>query len=554
MQCIAASARPVRRTHDRSGGGYLGAVPTTAEPCPGSAARRDAGRRRPRRVPRLGAATPTTSACASATRARADRRRRRRPRGARRRRRPARTTSTCSASDELPDPASRHQPEGLRGPSRIVDPRAFAWTDDGLRAAPARRAGHLRAARRHVHAARARSTPRSSTCPSSRELGVTAIEVMPVAEFPGDHGWGYDGVYLSAPRSRPTAGPTGFQRLVDAAHAQRARRDPRRRLQPRRRVGQHRRSRRSARTSPSATRRSGATAINYDDAHSDPVREWVLQSAEGWVRDFHVDGLRLDAIHAIYDTGAEPILGRARRPRARGAAGRARHRRVGPQRPEGHPPARARRLRPRRAVGRRLPPRAARAADRRPRAATTRSSARSPTSRRRSGARSSTTASTRRFASGASARPRDDRPPEQFVVFDQNHDQVGNRAFGDRLPARGAPARARSARCCRRSRRCSSWARSTASRRRFSSSPTTSTRRSRPPRATGAGASSPPSPQFAGEEVPDPQDPRDVRALQAHARARPGARGPLRQTAARAHANCPTTEAVDRNSTRTPAG
>ncbi len=149
---------------------------------------------------------------------------------------------------------------------------------------------------------------------------------MPIAEFPGNHGWGYDGVYLGAAQSS-YGGPQGFQRLVDAAHA----------------CGlsvildvvyNHvgaSGNQALAAFGPYFTDRYSTfwgNAINYDDEHSDPVREWVLQSAEGWMRDFHVDGLRLDAIHAIYDTGAVPILAAARRPRARRAAGRARHRRV----------------------------------------------------------------------------------------------------------------------------------------------------------------------------------------------------------------------------------
>ncbi len=109
--------------------------------------------------------------------------------------------------------------------------------------------------------------------------------------------------------------------------------------------------------------------------------------------------------------------------------------------------------------------------------------------------------------------PADDVPPERFVVFSQNHDQVGNRAFGDRLPPR--PGRwPRSARCSRRSRRCCSWARSTASTRRSSSSPTTSTRRSRRRRARAGGAEFAAFASFA-EEIPDPAGPGDVRALEA---------------------------------------
>ena len=140
---------------------------------------------------------------------------------------------------------------------------------------------------------------------------------MPVAEFPGTRGWGYDGVYISAAQSA-YGGPAGLLRLVDAAHAAWARRDPRRRLQPRRRV--RREGARGVR--PYFTERYQTfwgEALNYDDADCDPVREWVLQSAEGWVRDFHLDGLRLDAIHAIFDQGAAPHHARESRERVTAA-------------------------------------------------------------------------------------------------------------------------------------------------------------------------------------------------------------------------------------------
>ena len=157
--------------------------------------------------------------------------------------------------------------------------------------------------------------PRSSISPQLAELGITSIEVMPVAEFPGDRGWGYDGVYLSAAQST-YGGPEGFQRLVDAAHANG--------------IGVildvvYNHVGASGNTAlaafgPYFTEKYSTfwgSAINYDDAYCDPVREWVLQSAEGWMRDFHVDGLRLDAIHAIFDTSAEPAARRAGRPRPR---------------------------------------------------------------------------------------------------------------------------------------------------------------------------------------------------------------------------------------------
>ena len=207
--------------------------------------------------------------------------------------------------DPLPDPATRWQPEGLRGPSAVVDPGAFAWTDDGwggvapedlviyeLHIGTFTADGTFDAAIEHLAGLAA--------------LGITALEVMPVAEFPGHHGWGYDGVYLSAPQSS-YGGPDGFARFVDAAHAAG--------LAVLldvvyNHVGASGNTALAAFGSYFTDKYSTfwGQAINYDDAGCDPVREWVLQSAEGWIRDFHLDGLRLDAIHAIYDGSARPIL------------------------------------------------------------------------------------------------------------------------------------------------------------------------------------------------------------------------------------------------------
>ncbi|HTW11638.1 MAG TPA: alpha-amylase family glycosyl hydrolase, partial [Solirubrobacteraceae bacterium] len=201
----------------------------------------------------------------------------------------------------LPDPASRWQPRGLRGPSRVYapsTPRRFTprqlseqviyelhigtFSDEGT----------FDGAIPHLEAL--------------AELGVTAIEVMPVAEFPGARGWGYDGVYLSAAQSS-YGGPAGLQRLIDAAHA----------------AGlavildvvyNH-----VGASGGKALEAFGpyftgkyetfwGKALNFDDGDSDPVREWVLQSAQGWVRDYGVDGLRLDAVQAIHDSSPEHIV------------------------------------------------------------------------------------------------------------------------------------------------------------------------------------------------------------------------------------------------------
>ncbi|MEJ7824535.1 MAG: malto-oligosyltrehalose trehalohydrolase [Solirubrobacteraceae bacterium] len=331
---------------------------------------------------------------------------------------------------ELPDPASRHQPAGLRGPSRIVDPRAFAWSDEDFRPRPLAEqviyelhvgtftpAGTFDAAIEHL--------------PELAELGITAIEVMPIAEFPGDHGWGYDGVYLSAAQST-YGGPHAFARLVDAAHASG--------LSVildvvYNHVGASGNQALAA-FGPYFTDKYSTfwgNAINYDDEHCDPVREWVLQSAEGWMRDFHVDGLRLDAIHAIFDTGAYPIMAEladrvhAARPGALVIA------ESGLNDPKV--------IRPRVEGGFAHDAQWADDFHHALRVLLTHDTdgyyaefgaiADLAKVFERPFVHDGEYSTFRKRRFGA---PAGDRPPEQFVVFDQNHDQVGNRAFGDRMP------------------------------------------------------------------------------------------------------------------------
>ncbi|HEY3020716.1 MAG TPA: malto-oligosyltrehalose trehalohydrolase [Solirubrobacteraceae bacterium] len=321
----------------------------------------------------------------------------------------------------LPDPCSRHQPEGLRGPSRVVEPAAFTIAELPVRPAPA----DLVIYELHVGTFSAEGTfdgaiPRLGAL---AELGVTAIEVMPIAEFPGRHGWGYDGVYPSAAHSA-YGGPAGFARLVDAAHA----------------AGlavildvvyNH-----VGASGNKALRAFGpyftdkyttvwGDAINYDDEWADPVREWVLQSAEGWVRDYKVDGLRLDAIHAIYDTSARHVL-RELTDRV-DALIVAESGLNDPKviRPDGlgcdavwaddfHHALRVLLTGERDGYYEEF--------------GTVAQLARAF---HRPVLHTGQWSSYRKRSFGA---PHDDRRPEQFVVFAQNHDQVGNRAFGDRLP------------------------------------------------------------------------------------------------------------------------
>lgn len=339
----------------------------------------------------------------------------------------------------LPDPSSRWQPDGIRGTSRVVDPGAFSWTDDGWK-------GVDRAAsvlyELHVGTFTPEGTFDAATphLQGLADLGVTAIEIMPVAEFPGVRGWGYDGVFLSAAQSS-YGGPEGLARLVDAAHAAG--------LGVLLDVVYNHLGASGVQAieafGPYLTDKHDTfwgKAVNYDDEDCDPVREWVLQSAEGWIRDFHLDGLRLDAIHAIYDASARPVVGEisARVHAAGAAAGRTTMvvAESGLNDPKVIRPAEEgglgcdavwaddfhHALRVlltgekegyyeefgdladlAKAFGRPVIP----------------DGGYSTLRRRRFGA------------------PHDDRPVEQFVVFDMNHDQVGNRAVGDRLPREVRP-------------------------------------------------------------------------------------------------------------------
>ena len=202
---------------------------------------------------------------------------------------------------EWPDPCSRFQPDGVRGPSRVVDAGTFEWSDGGWSGVPLE---ELVIYELHVGTFSDDGTF-DGVIPhldGLRELGVTAIELMPVATFPGDRGWGYDGLYTYAPHPA-YGGPDGLARLVDAAHA----------------AGlgvlldvvyNHvgPGSEAIAAFGPYFTDRHQTfwgEAIDYSQRG---VREWAIQNACQWVRDYHVDGLRLDAVHAILDDSPQHVL------------------------------------------------------------------------------------------------------------------------------------------------------------------------------------------------------------------------------------------------------
>ena len=220
-------------------------------------------------------------------------------------------------AQDLPDPCSRFQPEGFTGPSRVVDTRRFAWSD-GEWTVPA--LDDLVLYELHVGAFSAEGTF-EGVIPQLRrlrELGVTAIDVMPIASSAGDRNWGYDGVHLYAAH-RAYGGPAGFARLVDAAHEEGLavildvvynHLGPG--FQALEAFGRYL-SRRY--------RTPWGHAYNFDGRASGPVREWVIQNACQWVRDFRVDGFRLDAIWAMRDRSPEHIV-RELVERVRDVAGR----------------------------------------------------------------------------------------------------------------------------------------------------------------------------------------------------------------------------------------
>jgi len=205
---------------------------------------------------------------------------------------------------ERPDPASRSLPEGVHGPSEVIDPAAFPWTDAGWRGMPLRDMVIY-----EIHTGS--FTPDGTfeavipRLPAVRDLGVTALELMPVASFPGNRNWGYDGVGLFAPQ-RSYGGPAGLQRLVDACHGHGLAvvlDVVYNHLGP---EGNY-----LAEFGPYFTDRyqtPWGQAVNFDGPDARPVRDFVIANALSWVRDYHVDALRLDAIHSIFDSSPVHIL------------------------------------------------------------------------------------------------------------------------------------------------------------------------------------------------------------------------------------------------------
>jgi maltooligosyltrehalose trehalohydrolase len=221
---------------------------------------------------------------------------------------------------EVADPAARRNPQGVHGPSEVVDPCAFTWDDGAWRTPPWPSAVIYEL---HVGTFTAAGTFSAARerLPHLAQLGVSAIELMPVAAFPGARGWGYDGVLPFAPQNSYGT-PEELKALIAAAH----------RLGlavlmdvvynhfgPEGNYLHH--------YAPQFFATRGGTpwgaALNFDGPDSATVREFFIHNALYWLEEFHCDGLRFDAVHAIHDEGAPHLLSELAR-RARAGAGHAR--------------------------------------------------------------------------------------------------------------------------------------------------------------------------------------------------------------------------------------
>ncbi len=202
----------------------------------------------------------------------------------------------------LPDPRSLHQPHGVHGPSRVHDHTAFAWTDADWTGRPLDGAVVYEL---HVGT----FTPQGTFAAVADrldhlvDLGVTHVELMPVNAFDGTHGWGYDGVLWAAVHE-PYGGPDALKALVDACHARGLavlldvvynHLGPSGAYLPR--FGPYFRG-----------ENAWGPSLNLDGPDSDPVRRMVIDNALDWLRHYHLDGLRLDAVHALRDDRAVPLL------------------------------------------------------------------------------------------------------------------------------------------------------------------------------------------------------------------------------------------------------
>jgi len=205
---------------------------------------------------------------------------------------------------EFPDPASRYQPEGVHAPSQVIDPYEFKWNDGDWKGVPLK---DYIVYELHVGTFTKEGTFEAviSCLDYLKYVGITAVELMPVSQFPGNRNWGYDGVYHFAPQNS-YGGPNGLKTLINACHSKGIAviLDV---------VYNH--------LGPEGNylgnfgyyftdryRTPWGDAINFDGAYSDEVRYFFISNALYWIMEYHIDALRIDAIHGIFDFSAGHFL------------------------------------------------------------------------------------------------------------------------------------------------------------------------------------------------------------------------------------------------------
>jgi malto-oligosyltrehalose trehalohydrolase len=338
----------------------------------------------------------------------------------------------------VPDPASRFQPDDVHGPSEVIDPARYVWQDGAWAGRPWHEAVVYEL---HVGAFTPAGTFRAAIerLDYLAALGVTALEIMPIADFPGGRNWGYDGVLLYAPDSS-YGRPEDLKALVEAAHVRGImvlldvvynHFGPEGNYLP-------------LYAPPFFSDRHHTpwgAAVNFDGQHSRPVREFIIHNALYWMEEYHLDGLRLDAVHAILDGGSDHLLDELAE-RVRGAGRR--HVHLVLENEENQ----VSRLR--------------RAADGTPLLYTAQwnddahhvlhVAATGEDQAYYREYRGDTDKLGRALAEGFAfqgqimqfrgtprGEPSGVLPPTAFVTFIQNHDQIGNRAFGERITAIASP-------------------------------------------------------------------------------------------------------------------
>jgi maltooligosyltrehalose trehalohydrolase len=205
----------------------------------------------------------------------------------------------------FPDPASRFQPQGVHGPSQVIDPSSYHWSDSNWRGIASTKLVFYEL---HIGTFTTTGTFQSAAgkLPLLSELGISAVELMPVADFPGNRNWGYDGVCLFAP-ARCYGAPDDFRRFVDSAHS----------------LGlavildvvyNHfgpdgaYQGTFSSHYFSNKHQSPWGAGINFDDLKCAPVRDYFIENALRWIHEYHLDGLRLDATHAIVDDSSRHIV------------------------------------------------------------------------------------------------------------------------------------------------------------------------------------------------------------------------------------------------------